>query len=113
MEDKQKEMIEWLEMLLEYAKGNKPWDTGGVWVCESHLCTPFGKGTSFDCQCGGPGMSPYIPVPKYLTGEDLLDALHSLPVGKKIMYHGILHEVIDAGAQGKRIAAILPRKSNG
>lgn len=57
--DKQKEMIDWLNLLLKYATGKKKWDTGGIWVCESHSCTPFEQGTTFDCPCGGPGMPPF------------------------------------------------------
>jgi len=54
-------MIQWLLKLLEYATGQLEWDTGGIWVCESHPCTPFEMGTDFDCKCGGPGEPPYTP----------------------------------------------------
>ena len=52
------EMVKWLNILLDYADGTKKWDTGGVWVCESHPRIPWGMGYSFDCKCGGPGMPP-------------------------------------------------------
>lgn len=59
--DKEMEMVEWLQLLLDYAIGKKKWDTGGIWVCESHPCTPFEQELTFDCKCGGPGMPPFIP----------------------------------------------------
>lgn len=56
------EMVEWLELLMEYATGKKKWDTGGIWVCESHPLLPSEHmGYSFDCKCGAPGMPPHTP----------------------------------------------------
>ena len=53
------EIAEWLRKLLPYMVGAKKWDTGGMWVCESHrLRPPSNTGYSFDCDCGGPGMPP-------------------------------------------------------
>ena len=57
--DKTQEMLEWLNTLTEYVSGKRKWDTGGVWVCESHACTPFEQGLTFDCKCAGPGMPPF------------------------------------------------------
>ena len=62
MEDQQ-EMIDWLKTLLGYADGTKRWDTGGIWVCETHPLMPWdGADTSFNCECGGAGMPPYTPT---------------------------------------------------
>ena len=55
-----KEMNRWFEILMPFLTGEKKWDTGGPWVCESHPLMPFEMGFSFDCDCGGPGMSPFI-----------------------------------------------------
>ena len=57
-DEKQKEMIDWLNMMKDYAEGKK-WDTGGPWVCESHPLMPHDGGYSFDCDCGGCGMPPF------------------------------------------------------
>lgn len=59
--DKEKEMTEWLRLLLDYAEGRKEWDTGGIWVCEKHPLLPYEQGLTFDCECGGPGMRPFMP----------------------------------------------------
>ena len=56
------ERIKWLNTLLDYAEGKKKWDTGCIWVCESHPRLPFEMGTTFDCKCGGPGMPPYSSI---------------------------------------------------
>ena len=57
-----KEMVEWLDELRRFATGEKEWNTGEIWVCESHRCQPFDMGLSFDCPCGGPGMPPFTPT---------------------------------------------------
>ncbi len=49
-------------------------------------------------------MEQHIPV--YKSGEDLKNDLEQLPVGTQIIYHGVPHEVVDAGNQGHRVAAI-------
>lgn len=56
-----KDVMNWFLKLKAYAEGNIKWDTNGIWVCESHPLMPFEQGLSFDCQCGGPGMSPIVP----------------------------------------------------
>jgi hypothetical protein len=45
---------------------------------------------------------------KYKNGDDLGDALKNkdLRVGEYIIYHGYIHEVIDAGDQGLRVKAL-------
>jgi hypothetical protein len=58
-EERRKEMLDWLNELENYARGKK-WDTGSIWVCESHSLMPHEQGLSFDCKCGGGvGMPPY------------------------------------------------------
>ena len=58
MEEKRTEMLNWLKELESYARGRK-WNTGGIWVCESHSLMPHEQGLSFDCRCGGGvGMPP-------------------------------------------------------
>lgn len=42
----------------------------------------------------------------YKTGNELINDLEKLPVGGYIVYHGVVHKIIDAGSQGHRIAAI-------
>lgn len=54
-------MIEWLETLLAYAKGEKKWDTSGPWVDEQNPLMPFQMGYWFDTQTIGPGMPPFTP----------------------------------------------------
>ena len=54
--------IFWLNQLLDYAEGKIKWNTGCIWVCESHPRRPWEMGYPFDCQCGGPGMPPYTPT---------------------------------------------------
>ena len=61
---REKEVLDWLKLLNDYAVGNKQWDTDKEYVCESHPMMPFEQGLGFDCQCGGPGMSPYRPQTK-------------------------------------------------
>lgn len=58
--EKLTEMLDWLRELTRFAKGKK-WNTGEIWVCESHSLMPAGgQGTSFDCKCGGDvGMPPF------------------------------------------------------
>ena len=56
-----KQVTDWLKTLLEYATGERTWDTGGVWVCEVHRFSPWETGLPFDCKCGGPGMPPVTP----------------------------------------------------
>ncbi len=58
------EMLEWMEQLRLYVSGEKQWDTGCVWVCESHPLMPVDMGYSFDCTCGSPGMQPILPGSK-------------------------------------------------
>lgn len=55
-----KDMISWFEILMPFLTGEKKWNTGCLWVCESHPLMPYEMGYSFDCDCGAPGMSPYI-----------------------------------------------------
>ena len=52
------EMIRWLAELFPYLTGEKKWDTGCLWVCESHPLMPYEQGYLFDCKCGAPGMEP-------------------------------------------------------
>ncbi len=60
-----KEMNKWFGELMPFLTGEKKWDTGCLWVCESHPMMPYGQGYTFDCNCGAPGMSPGIrQVPK-------------------------------------------------
>lgn len=47
-----------------------------------------------------------VTMPRFDNGEQLEEALHYLRVGTRVMYHGIEHEVIDAGEQGKRVKAV-------
>lgn len=58
---KQQQIIEWLELLLAYAKGEKKWDTGGPFVDEENILMPFGQGYWFDVKGSGPGMPPFVP----------------------------------------------------
>jgi len=58
------EMNSWFEKLMPFLAGEKKWDTGCLWVCESHPMIPFDMGYTFDCKCGAPGMSPYMPQSK-------------------------------------------------
>ncbi len=58
------EVLSWIEQLTPYLKGEKKWDTGCIWVCESHPLSPYDMGYSFDCTCGAPGMSPFFPETK-------------------------------------------------
>ncbi|KKM00446.1 hypothetical protein LCGC14_1804310 [marine sediment metagenome] len=55
-----KEMNSWFGELMPFLTGEKKWDTGGPWVCESHPLMPRDRGYTFDCDCGAPGMPPYI-----------------------------------------------------
>lgn len=55
------ELTKWLKELGLFANGTKNWNTGEIWVCESHRLMPFEMGYSFDCKCGGPGMPPMTP----------------------------------------------------
>jgi hypothetical protein len=57
--EKQRQMIEWLEKLLAYARGEIKWDTSGVWVDEENQLMPFEMGYWFDVKGCGPGMPPY------------------------------------------------------
>ena len=58
VEESRKEMEDWFKELLSYVRG-KIWNTGGIWVCESHPLMPHEQGLSFDCKCGGGvGMPP-------------------------------------------------------
>ena len=57
--EKQRQMIEWLEKLLAYARGEIKWDTSGVWVDEENQLMPFQMGYWFDVKGCGPGMPPY------------------------------------------------------
>ncbi len=55
--------------------------------------------------------SPAEQVEQYIrtfnNGDELRDALPQMKVGTHLMYHGVLHEVVDAGPeQGHRAAAI-------
>ena len=63
------EMNKWFGELMPFLTGEKKWDTGCIWVCESHSLLPFDMGYTFDCKCGAPGMSPYI----YQTPEKVID----------------------------------------
>jgi len=58
---KLKEVIEWLNKLIDYATGKKDWNTDEDWVCEAHPLMPCGMGYSFDCDCGAPSMPPFRP----------------------------------------------------
>lgn len=59
--EKQRQMIEWLELLLSYAKGERKWDTSGPWVDEQNILMPFQQGYWFDVSGNGPGMPPFTP----------------------------------------------------
>ena len=61
IEEKRTEMLNWLKELESYARGRK-WNTGGIWVCESHPLMPHGQGLSFDCKCGGGVSMPPIRI---------------------------------------------------
>jgi len=62
MHPKQKEIVEWLETLLAYAKGDKQWDTSGPWVEEGNILMPFQQGLWFENkESRGPGMPPFTP----------------------------------------------------
>jgi len=50
-------------------------------------------------------------TPVYKSGEDLKNDLEQLPVGTRIIYHGVLHRVVEAGDQGHRVAAIISPES--
>jgi hypothetical protein len=52
------ESQDWIYKLTPFVTGVKKWDTGCIWVCESHPFMPYEQGYSFDCTCGGPGMPP-------------------------------------------------------
>lgn len=60
-----------IHQLLDHALG-KPWNTGGVWVCEAHPHLPFPHGGADGSECPGPGMPPPVrrglgqPAPKSL-----------------------------------------------
>ena len=54
-----KEMNEWFEGLMPFLTGERKWNTGCIWVCESHPLLPYEMGYTFDCDCGAPGMSPW------------------------------------------------------
>jgi len=52
-----------------------------------------------------------MKLPEYENGDDLKEDLPQLKVGSHLLYHGILHMVIDAGSeQGHRIAAVGKEK---
>jgi len=54
----------WMSILTNYANGKK-WNTGGIWVCESHPHLPCeDQGYTFDCNCGAPGMPPFCRISK-------------------------------------------------
>lgn len=55
-----KEMNQWFGELMPFLTGEKKWNTGCLWVCESHPMMPCEQGYTFDCDCGAPGMSPFI-----------------------------------------------------
>lgn len=51
-------------------------------------------------------------IPDYgKDGDALRRALPSLEIGSRLLYFGVVHDVIDAGEQGKRIAARPTRPS--
>lgn len=46
-----------IHQLVDHAIG-KPWNTGGVWVCEEHPHLPYPHGGPDGSECPGPGMPP-------------------------------------------------------
>ena len=58
---RQKEEVEWLNTLLDYAEGKKKWDSGKEYVCEDHPRRPSEQNLLINCRCGALGMAPKTP----------------------------------------------------
>lgn len=71
-----------------------------------HHCGLYRPANNGDNDCGVCGWDEASHLPHFRNGEEVADYLSRATVGSRLVYHGAIHTVIDAGPeQGFRVAA--------